>query len=543
MISPHGSPDTVCTHPSHPEVSTSAPEWPDPIPLDHRASLPPFPTDALEPAPLREMVKAVAAAHSVPPDLPALSAIVLASGAAAMRRGQRVVIEPRPGWRETPNLYGLVSLQSGSRKSSALAELLRPFQEFEASLRELAVPVVAESKSRRAILESRLKRAEEEAAKLSSTAEEAAEASSIAAELARTPEPHLPRVLCEDVTPEKLADLLAHHSSLILASPECDLIGMFQGRFTRAGSPDLGIFLKAHSGEGHTVDRIGRSGVRVDHPLLTILMYCQPEALASLMSDARLRDRGLINRFLIATPPSPLGSRPIRTPSIPPAVREEYRCMLLPLLERCFNPPIPPQPDATGNCGGIGGSGEPIRVRFSPEAAALLDDFRAELEPDLAEHGRYGHMSGWVSKLPGAIVRIAGVMSILEHPDTLIVESRTVSNAIRIGRWALAHAEAAFGHGVAIPQLHIAQRALAWLQRHSRSAFTHRDVFQALKAQSGGGVNRSTDLDEPLRILEEHGYIRKRPEEKPLRAGRPPSPVYDTHPSLHPKEPCAPVTV
>lgn len=515
-------------------IPTAHDQWPDPIPLDPRAFLPSFPTDALEPVPLRKMVEAVTAAHSVPPDLTALSAIVLASGASAMRRGQRVVIEPCPSWHETPNLYGIVSLQSGSRKSTAFTELLKPFQKFEASLRELATPVVAEGQSRRSILESQLRHAEEAVAKHGADADQAAAAASIAAELALMPEPNLPRVLCEDVTPEKLADLLAHHPSLILASPECDLIGMFQGRFTRAGSPDLGIFLKAHSGESHTVDRIGRSGVRVVHPLLAILMCCQPEALASFMSDARLRDRGLINRFLIATPPSPLGSRPIHAPPIPSLVREAYRCMLLPLLERCFNPPIPPQFDPPDNSGGIGGCAEPIRIRFSPDAADLLDAFRAELEPDLAEHGRFGHMSGWVSKLPGAIARIAGVMTVLDRPDTLTVEAGTVANAIRIGRWAIAHAEAAFGSAGTDPNLQIALRAFAWLRRHPRGTFSHRELFQVLKGPGSSGKLRSADLEEPLRILEDHDYIRRQPEETRKGAGRPPSPVYDTHPSLHP---------
>jgi hypothetical protein len=51
------------------------------------------------------------------------------------------------------------------------------------------------------------------------------------------------------------------------------------------------------------------------------------------------------------------------------------------------------------------------------------------------------------------------------------------------------------------------------------------------------GVSRSRfpkvgDLDGPLDLLEQHGYIRRQPEPERTGPGRPPSPTYLVHPDL-----------
>jgi replicative DNA helicase len=85
----------------------------DPTPLTARRLLPPFPVDALPPW-LAEQVIAVAEFTQTPLDLPGS----LALAALATAAGGRAVLEVRSGWREPLNLYTVVAMAPGSRKSA-----------------------------------------------------------------------------------------------------------------------------------------------------------------------------------------------------------------------------------------------------------------------------------------------------------------------------------------------------------------------------------------------------------------------------------------
>ena len=73
----------------------------------------------------------------------------------------------------------------------------------------------------------------------------------------------------------------------------------------------------------------------------------------------------------------------------------------------------------------------------------------------------------------------------------------------------------------------IAQRTAKWINRHEIHEFGRREVFSALQTTQ---LQKASQLDEPLKILESHGYIRPVQCEK----GRPGRPAqrYATNPDL-----------
>ncbi|WP_425466834.1 DUF3987 domain-containing protein [Peribacillus cavernae] len=70
----------------------------------------------------------------------------------------------------------------------------------------------------------------------------------------------LPRLITEDVTPEKLADLMAENNEkmALLSAEGGGIFNIMAGRYASDGKANLEIFLKGFSGDYCAVDRIGR---------------------------------------------------------------------------------------------------------------------------------------------------------------------------------------------------------------------------------------------------------------------------------------------
>ena len=86
------------------------------MPLSARRLLPPFPVDVL-PAWVADMVAGRRRVPQTPLDLPGCIALACLATAA----GGRAVVEVRPGWREPTNLFTVVALPPGTRKSPSFA--------------------------------------------------------------------------------------------------------------------------------------------------------------------------------------------------------------------------------------------------------------------------------------------------------------------------------------------------------------------------------------------------------------------------------------
>jgi hypothetical protein len=309
----------------------------DPTPLTPRRLVPPFPVDAL-PSWVADMVLAVSEFTQTPLDLPGCLALAALSTAA----GGRAEVEIRPGWREPCNLYTVVAMPPGSRKSAVFAAMTAPLLEAETQLVEQARPRIVEADLARKIA---AKEAERRTVDASNLCDPAARAEALAAAADATlgadkPIPALPRLIADDVTTEAAGSLLAEQGGrLAVLSAEGGIFSTLAGRYS-GGVPSLEVF-KGHAGDLLRVDRKGRPAEHVPSPALTLGLALQPEVLADIARMPGFRGRGLLARILYSVPENTVDAarsapRPFRPRSTAPTAAASHAlCCCSPTSMSC----------------------------------------------------------------------------------------------------------------------------------------------------------------------------------------------------------------
>lgn len=492
-------------------------EWEEPVPINAATNLLSFPTRAL-PRWLAEYVTALAVSTQTPPDLAGLLSLGILSACV----GGRVGLDVRPGWSETSNLYVAIAMESGENKSAVLREMTAPLHDLEAELVEQARPTIAEACARKDIADATAAVAKATASKAKAGDRQQLEAEAVDAAIRadNAVVPASPRLLVDDVTPERLAGLLAEQEGrLAMFSAEGGVFGMMAGRYDQGGKgragPNLDVWLKAHDGERMAVDRVGRPSSDVEHPCLTIGLAVQPDVLRGLAAVPGFKGRGLLGRFLYALPVSRMGYRDLSPPPVPPAVQDDYRLDVLTLARTLAAVP-----------------NQPVELTFSEAAVAALTDYRRTIEPRLRPSGDLRSMSEWAGKLHGSVARIAGLLHLAEHVRGGWVSAVTVdtmARAIEVGRYLLAHAQAAHDLIGTDADLDRARFALDWIREREMLTVTRRALMV------GTSRSRFPDKDTAASALDRlAGLGWLRPTTARPTGGRGiAGPVYEVNPAVH----------
>lgn len=463
---------------------------------------------------LRTFCEAASESFQVPVD--AVTLLALSVGGAAFAK--RIEVEVKADWREPVNLFIVVAMPSGERKSALFRAVTAPVADFERDENERLAPLIEKNRNERAILEASIKRARNDAvtAKKSDARVAARALVDELAEELRTTEVLVPiQLVAEDATPEAVSQLLAEQGGRIaLLAPEADVFDLMAGRYSD-GVSRLGVYLKGHAGDDIRVNRIGRASEYVQHPALTVGLAVQPDVLQGLLDRPQLRGRGLLARFLYSLPNSRVGYRELEPEPIPKPVATAYAQLIRAALR------LKPATDSKGEpC--------PHVVRVSTEARAELNRFRESVERGLRRGGELAGLRDWGSKLPGAVCRIAGVFHGLMHiqlgnPASESINGETMLGAIALGEYFIEHAKAAFGLMGSDKATALARRILDWLTDTGLTEFTKRDAHRATR------VERVDELNDPLRLLVEHGHVRRKLTDR-TGPGRMPSTRYEVNP-------------
>ncbi|MGW4944513.1 DUF3987 domain-containing protein [Actinoplanes sp. NPDC004185] len=486
--------------------------WSPLIPLGRGRHLPPFPAELL-PGWLAEQVFAVAEFTQTPVDLAGSIALACLSTAA----GGRAEVEVRGSWREPTNLYTVVVLPPGSRKSAVFAAMVAPILAAEKTLIERAAPAIIEAE----LMAKVAGKAAEKTALAAANADPSgrdtliAEATAAAMNAEAITVPVKPVLIADDVTSETATSWLAAQGGrLAVLSPEGGIFATIAGRYS--GTPNLEVFLKGHAGDMLRVGRQSRDTEHIDKPALTMGLAVQPEILRDIACMPGFRGLGLLARILFALPENTVGRRKIGADPIPTAVAADYltnlHALVLTLAEWT----------------------DPAVLVLTPDANNLVLDIERAVEPRLAPGGAWAHIVDWGSKYTGAVVRIAGLIHLAENLRDgwgQPVSADTIERAAMIGDYYAAHALAAFDDMGADQSTRNARHVLAWIERTTSTAFTKRELFRAVQSSQ---LKTMADLDPVLAVLEAHGYLHKLDPPAPKRTGgRPPSPSYLVHPDVH----------
>jgi hypothetical protein len=542
-----------------PRAKLEVVEWTVPIPLGEHASPTRFPTQAL-PGALRAWVECEAIATQTPCDLAAVVALATISACVA----KKVEVQVRQGWCEPLNTYWLVALEPGNRKSAVFRDAVAPLHRYEKAARErLGAPARA-AITRRLVKERQLRKAIDLAAR-TGLPTDCQHAEELAVELDSDRVQVAPQLVVDDVTPERLAAMLAEQGGrLAVLSAEGGLFELAGGRYSD-GIPNLDVYLKAHPGDDLRVDRLGRGPVHVRKPALTLGLAVQPEVIRDLARKRGFRGTGLLARFFYSLPQSLVGRRQISPPAVPREVTAGYEALCSSLLT------LPEHCEADGELA-------PLMIRFDADGRGALERFAAELETRLGSGGDLAAISDWSNKLVGGTARIAGLLHFAAHappagdatdaaevnsgdsgnsgsagrgasqrrgiqqapwasaPDEQdeqgdllgTIDEATVRCAIAIAEYLIEHAQAAFDLMGADVEIEHARRLLGWIRRTRVTRFSKRDAWQATR----GYVKKASELDAPLQLLCEHGYLREEDQQR-RGPGRKASALFAVNPHPH----------
>jgi hypothetical protein len=473
-------------------------DWPDPIPLDAVKNLPTLPSDVFA-GWLGAMVDGVSQATETPRELAA------SFGLAVMGIASQKIfcVMPEPGYTEPLSAWTIAALESGNRKTSVKEAMTRPLSDWEKNQADVLEPKIKRLASGQKTQEARIANLRSKASKLEGDDFITAQHEIAELEAALPDVPALPRLWCQDITPERLGVVMSEHGERIgLLSDEGGIFDTLAGRYS-AGIPNLDLFLQGHAGAPVRVDRVGRESVLMNNPALTLGLSPQPEVLKRLADNTSFRGRGLLARFLYFLPSSPLGRRTLEPKPVAKNITDEYEKAIRRLLD--FKPAV----DENGNP-------RPHVLRFSLEAHSEWKAMARYVEKELRDGGKFEHIRDWAGKLPGACARIAGLLHVAEYafsePWKHEINAETMNRALSLAAVFSQHALVVFALIKADESLDAARRVYRWIERSQAETFTARDCFQALK----GHFRDMNSMEPGLRVLLERAVIRE------LEGGRKP---------------------
>jgi Protein of unknown function (DUF3987) len=524
---PPMSTEATATPPTDEGVSTSP--WLIPLPLIEPAC--DFPLqDAFPPGleQVRDYAVAIAEAFQVPVDMPAL----LILPAAGLGLSHVVEVRLAPEWRQPPNHYVAVLMESANRKTGPYREITGPIYEWERRRAEVMAPELAAQKARLDVLRRKAERFKDLASgkvaprrQSDEPTGKVAEDSAIQLEQQLAAESVLspPQLITGDTTTEELARLLGANGERIgVFSDESEAIEVFLGRYNQ--QPNLQLYNKAYDGSPHRVNRVVRAPLLLDAPLISIGFAIQPEGVRDLLADRKAKGTGLIARFGMAMPVSLLGRRSINAPAVPAALRASWQAAIQTILDI--------KADATGT----------KEVALDADAKKMFQAFRAGVEPQLSWCGEFAAfgMQDWGGKLCGRIGRIALVLHGLRYAVgaqrslTDPIAKETMLAAIAWAPYLIDHAKAVMGWAGADERVVGARRVLAWLARANLGRFTKQECFTAVR---NAQILIAQDVNDPLDLLVELGYVRPLPCETATGPGRRKSPEFLVNPKWDRRSP------
>ena len=247
--------------------------------------------------------------------------------------------------------------------------------------------------------------------------------------------------------------------------------------------------------DGDPLDRIRKTdGCAVIYDCrVSMHLMGQEILLEKLVQDPLADTMGLMSRCLVSFPSSSLGNRTyVRgDPLDDPAIK-----LLLRALEVALNRSL--------------ALGKPVPRQISPRDLALCAKgmdrwiaFYDSCEILLAESASHKEISRFVCKLPEHVLRLSGVMTILEEPDAQIISEVAVERASHLATWYMGEARRLRHLTVPDHGLNQAGQLLEWMRRQGKSDFWIGEIYR----NGPPAFRKASDARRALQILAQHGWV------------------------------------
>ncbi len=294
---------------------------------------PDFPVEVF-PSEVAQHIRAVAATAGVPVALPAGVSLGLAS--AALGKGLAFELSKRT---VRPNLYVLATAESGTGKSVTFDHLEEVFKDYQRQRSEEHCKVRPKLLAEKEMLEMEIKKSlrssnnqladESREDDIAFIADKKERIDAIDKQLIS------PRYYCQDFSEQKLAMLLHDHGErMAIVSDEGRIfVDNILGRNTGGKRLEEGFLVKGWSGGSWNDDKVGRDGVSLNDPCVTMVVAVQPDKLNGILAQPALIEGGLFPRILSYhsnAEPKPIGEG---RPPIPTCWADHWRRTIMTLLE------------------------------------------------------------------------------------------------------------------------------------------------------------------------------------------------------------------
>jgi hypothetical protein len=429
-------------------------EWPDVIPLNE-ITPEPLPVSFL-PGWLSKYVNNISMFLQAPSDM----VLLIALSAVATAVANKAIVEIKPGYTEPVNIWTCSILPPANRKSPVVKKLSKPIWDYESQIREEIGPERRHLIQEKSILEDRIQQLQKVAAKQ----EDAGKRNDTIGRMNQLGDdvdvleeeiPALPKLLVDDITSEKLAQVMEENQGrAAILSAEGDIFQLMAGRYSK--STNLSVFKKAWTGSERIIDdRIGREGTAVENPVLTMGICAQNSVIEELTDKNSFRGEGILGRFIFSIPESPVGSRLTGddVPALDQRTEQKYINNMHKLLR---SEPLEKE----------GQTWKPHKLKLSAEALQIRNKFEAEVEKMLGPEGKLHYAADWGGKLVGNMNRIAGLLHIagqVDGPGIWVdkeITAEEMQGAVDLGHKLIDHALRVFDLLDVNPELELTKYVL-----------------------------------------------------------------------------------
>jgi len=432
------------------------------------APLPPFPWDTLPPV-LSDHARQVAACYQVPPEYPAMAALTVAGFA----MGNRTFVTLKPGVRVRPNLYVMVIMASGERKSSPYRSLTIPLEEYATRHAEQW----EELKAERRIHAAKVARLEKRLSQVLDANEE----HEVRRELNFLPEPvgTCKDFLAENATEEALQVKLAEcgERAAVFSADSRDVLQVLTGIYSDNQNRET-TYLKAYDGDSLRVHRMGRT-LHLQCPAISLLLCVQTDKLRVLGANAGLHDGGFLPRVLFIVPDSLVGSRSWTEAELDPAIHRQYSDAVTARLDKYAE------------------QSEDFTFPLDPEAKTAWVQWYNALEEDMA--GELAEQAPLAVRWQSLPIRLSAILA--EYSDRNTITEPDMQAAIELSGYLIEHgrrATAIMNKGLSKDL----KRAVSHLRSKGLREFTANGLRRALNASA-------SECSKWLQDLETAGYVRQ----------------------------------
>ena len=421
----------------------------------------PFPVDAL-PGPVGAFVREAAEAVGCDPSF--VGVPLLACLARAV--GNTRTIELKKDWQEPAIVWGAIVGLSGTHKSPAVKQAMKILRQYEATAFAEYAEAQARFKQERAIYERDYRAWERSKTGLEPPPEE-------------PQEPNCRRYLCQDITVEALAMILAGQSDGVLVARD-ELAGWLNGMDQYKGGKggDTAHWLSCWQADPLTMDR--KTGqhrtVHILRAAVSIIGGIQPDTLRRALGREHFQD-GLCARLLLTIPD--------------PRIVQWTEATVGPGTERALAGVFDKLLSMEGGLDDIGNP-SPLAITFTPEAKAVwvayYDRHHAEME------GMDKDLRAAWAKLTAYTARFALIVQLcswaMGDASAEAIDQRAIESGIALSEWFGTEARRAYAvlAGDGKDDEAAKTRRLVDLIRQQGSGMTARELTHACRQYRGAGA-------------------------------------------------------